>query len=126
MSYALLCRMANSGADLAVRLQAAQVLHTLLQGSSAEDAQVFAPHASDALEGLASTLASCTEDDACLWVLRAIRTLLRQIPATALSQRARDGASAVLGSAWQRAEAESRPLLLTALKRVAAAMNAAK
>lgn len=71
-----------------------------------------------------STLASCTEDDACLWVLRALRTLLRQVPPTALNTQARDGAAAVLGSAWQRAEAESRPLLLTALKRVANAMNA--
>ena len=123
-SYALLGRMANSGADLAVRLQASQVLHTLLHGCSAEDVRVFAPHASDVLQGLASTLAICTEDDACLWVLRALRTLLRQVPPTVLSPQARDGVAAVLGSAWQRAEAESRPLLLTALKRVANAMNA--
>ena len=51
-----------------------------------------------------------------------MRTLLRQMPAAAFGQEAREGAKSVLGGVWQRAEAERRALLLSALRRVAAAM----
>ena len=126
VSYTLLCRMLHAGADVAVRLQAAQVLHALLRGCGKEDARVFSPHAPHTLAGLASTLACCTEDDACLWVLRTMRTLTRRVPAAAFGAPALDVAAGVLGSVWQRAKGQRRPLLLAALKRVADAMSAAK
>ena len=64
----------------------------------------------------------CSEDDASLWVLRTMRTLLRLLPVASFGAEVRAGAVAVLQSAWERAESEQRPILLAALKRVGDAM----
>jgi hypothetical protein len=124
-SYAFLVRQLNAHhADMGVRLQAAHVLETLVRSAGDGDLPLVAPHAPHALVGLAALLGSCRADAACLWTLRAMTTLLRRLPAAALTAEAHASALPVLDALWQRAEREQRTLLLRALRRVAAASRA--
>ena len=123
-SYTFLCQqLLAPTADLAVRLQAAHVLLNLIRSASAEDIPMIAPHAPHAFTGLATTLAHCRADDACLWTLRAITTLLRRLPGVAFTDEARASTIPVLEALWQRAEREQRTIVLRALRRVASAVS---
>ena len=71
-SYTLLCQMLLQGADLAVRLQAALTLHTLLQSAADDDLRLFAPMAPQVCTGLGASLAACETDEAIIWLLRVL------------------------------------------------------
>lgn len=118
-TYEVLCQVLLRAPDLAVQLQAAHVIRTLVGVAGDDDLRIFAPHAPLALVGLAATLASCATDEGCLGVLRAMRTLLQLVPEAAHSSGVREAALPVLTALWQRAEAERRPMLTAMLRRVA-------
>ena len=118
-SYGFLSGLIDSGSDLAVRLQAAHVLRTLLADAADDDLEACLPHVPLALRGLATTLAACQADDATLAALRTVRTLVARAPAAALSSAAMQQSLApTLEALWQRAAAERRVLIQRALLRV--------
>ena len=119
-SYSFLVRQL-AASDLAVRLQAAHVLSSLVRAAGREDVAQLVPHATQALVGLASILGACTADDGCLWTLRAMGAFLRRV---GLPAEARAGVVPVLEAVWQRAEREQRGLLLRGMRAVAAAVRA--
>ena len=119
-SYSFLVRQL-AASDLAVRLQAAHVLSSLVRAAGREDVAQLVPHATQALVGLAAILGACTADDGCLWTLRAMGAFLRRV---GLPAEARAGVVPVLEAVWQRAEREQRGLLLRGMRAVAAAVRA--
>ena len=119
-SYSFLVRQL-AASDLAVRLQAAHVLSSLVRAAGREDVAQLVPHATQALVGLAAILGACTADDGCLWTLRAMGAFLRRV---GLPAEARAGVVPVLEAVWQRAEREQRGLLLRGMRAVAVAVRA--
>jgi hypothetical protein len=120
-SYRFLCRQLSYG-DAAVRLQASQVLRTLLEGAADSDVRVFEPHAAGAFGSLAAALSGCCTDSGCLCILKAMGALLRHAATAVHGSTAVGEAMLVLNALWQRAESEERVIVTKALRRVAAAM----
>lgn len=114
-SFHFLATMLHAGADAAARLQAAEVLRTLLDGADAEAAALFRPAAAAALGGLAAALRACEGDEAALRLLRLLRVMLRLLPG-ALDEAPQSGLREALGALWEAAQREQRLLLLRELR----------
>ena len=114
-SFHFLATMLHAGADAAARLQAAEVLRTLLDGADAETAALFRPAAAAALGGLAAALRACEGDEAALRLLRLLRVMLRLLPG-ALDEAPQSGLREALGALWEAAQREQRLLLLRELR----------
>eukprot|EP00964_Phaeocystis_antarctica_P151564 scaffold119193_cov51-Phaeocystis_antarctica.AAC.1 len=114
-SFGFLACMLHAGADAAARLQAAEVLRTLLDGADAETAALFRPAAAAALGGLAAALRACEGDEAALRLLRLLRVVLRLLPG-ALDEAPQSGLREALGALWEAAQREQRLLLLRELR----------
>ena len=99
-TYRLFTHMLCSGADVAVRLQAAHALNTVLCSACVEDVRVFAPLAIDACTGLMATLEMCHNDEALLWLLMTLRRVLH------CSSACTTAVMPALGKLWERAQRE--------------------
>ena len=123
-SFHFLATMLHAGTDAAARLQAAEVLRTLLDGADAEAAALFRPAAAAALGGLAAALRACEGDEAALRLLRLLRVMLRLLPG-ALDEAPQSGLREALGALWEAAQREQRLLLLRELRCVQRLVGAA-
>ena len=113
-AYLLLTTIASGGKDLAARLQASQVLCSLLRASGPDELDTFAPLTPGLLSAIGASMATCESDEALLWLLETMREALASAPAALHAT-----VLPALGALHAKAAHSRREVLLNRLQEVA-------